>query len=494
MKHRTTRLLGALLAVLLLVGTLPLAALATNDNHLLDQFEITVDQLPTAENTVADVLGSTVASEYTAAVTYNGGTEDPYYESSQWPLYIFNYNSGNNLSVYDSFTAGESYVFSFMTCLPNGLDIDNTLVSEDEAGNLKLDLPVYINGEPAEQVDILYYPDKDVQIFVNARYTVPVLETQPPAPPASDTPPAGASKELLKELHINGLALPEDGMTVYRSLTDCGSPELTVTSMAWYEVTEDGHLLPMINTDRFKAGTQYYFVIGLDASEVALDQRSSPAPSSWVAADVYLNGELVYRGDPLWGEGTHLDAYTHSENDYEITLEFSAHFVASPGLPFTDVTDGDYFFEAVRWAYNHEPQVTNGMSETTFGPDLTVTRGQCVTFLWRAMGCPEPAPNQNSFVDVSESDYYYKAVLWAVEKGITNGVDAAHFAPDLTLSTAHIATFLYRTLEIGTDGWYAEAADWAAQESLPDQTGLAIDPSVDCPRGAVVAFLYWELA
>ena len=232
----------------------------------------------------------------------------------------------------------------------------------------------------------------------------------------------------------------------------------------------------------------------MDASEVALDQRSSAAPSSWVAADVYLNGKLVYRGDPLWGDGTHLDAYTNSENDYEKNLEFSAHFVASPGLPFTDVSEADYYFEAVRWAYNHEPQVTNGMSETTFGPELTVTRGQCVTFLWRAMGCPEPASGQNPFADVNESDYYYKAVLWAVESGITNGVDATHFAPDLTLSTAHIATFLYRTLGIGADGWYAEAADWAAQEGLLDDTGLTVDPGVDCPRGVVVTFLYRELA
>ncbi len=162
--------------------------------------------------------------------------------------------------------------------------------------------------------------------------------------------------------------------------------------------------------------------------------------------------------------------------------------------PFKDVSESDWFYEPVLWAYYAEPQVTVGISATRFGPESTVTRGQTVTFLWRAMGEPEPSITQNPFVDVKESDYFYKAVLWAVENNITVGVDDTHFVPGQTCSTAHIITFLYRTLKPGEGGplfgWYEIAGAWAAEHSLLDKTGLTVDPKVNCPRAAVVTFLY----
>ena len=160
--------------------------------------------------------------------------------------------------------------------------------------------------------------------------------------------------------------------------------------------------------------------------------------------------------------------------------------------PFSDVKEADSFYDAVLWAFYHEPQITDGMTDTTFGPYLTVTRGQCVTFLWRSRGCPEPTITSNPFVDVPAGQYYSKAVLWAVENGITDGVDDTHFAPNDTLSTAHIITFLYRTLGIGADGWYQEAGNWAVSKNLLEGTGLTVDPKVNCPRSGVVLFLYRE--
>ena len=126
-------------------------------------------------------------------------------------------------------------------------------------------------------------------------------------------------------------------------------------------------------------------------------------------------------------------------------------------------------------------------------PDSAVTRGQTVTFLWRAMGCPEPTSTDNPFEDVTEGKYYYNAVLWAVEKGITNGTDATHFTPNQTCSTAHIITFLYRTLGIGTNGWYKEAEEWARGAGLLDGLNVSVAPGVDCPRSDVVLFLYRQL-
>ncbi len=163
----------------------------------------------------------------------------------------------------------------------------------------------------------------------------------------------------------------------------------------------------------------------------------------------------------------------------------------APVLPFTDVTLSDPFYSAIYWAYYTTPQVTTGVTDTRFGTYDTVTRGQAVTFLWRAMGCPEPKgdPESSKFVDL-EADYYKKAIQWAVENGITKGVDSTHFSPNGTLSIAHMVTFLYRTLGIGTDGWYSEAANWALNINLTEDVTYTINPNIDCPRYAVVLMLW----
>ena len=150
----------------------------------------------------------------------------------------------------------------------------------------------------------------------------------------------------------------------------------------------------------------------------------------------------------------------------------------------------DSLYDAVYWAADNG--ITQGVDDTHFVPNGTCTRGEAVTFLWRAKGEPEPTTTTNPFKDVKESDYFYKAVLWAVENGITVGVKADAFVPKQTCSTAHILTFLYRTLEIGADGWYEDAGAWAEKDGLLKDTGLTANPKVNCPRGAVVTFLYRE--
>ena len=116
--------------------------------------------------------------------------------------------------------------------------------------------------------------------------------------------------------------------------------------------------------------------------------------------------------------------------------------------PFTDVAAGAYYYEPILWAVSHDPQITNGTDATHFSPNATCTRGQVVTFMWRAAGCPKPACNKNPFTDVKSSDYYYKAVLWAVnhKPQITNGTGATTFSPDTTCTRGQIVTFLYRDM------------------------------------------------
>ncbi len=111
-------------------------------------------------------------------------------------------------------------------------------------------------------------------------------------------------------------------------------------------------------------------------------------------------------------------------------------------LPFADVKSTDYFYKPVKWAFGSK--ITGGTSNTTFSPDENCSRAQVVTFLWRTAGQPEPKGNKNPFTDVSADSYYYNAVLWAVEKGVTGGTSAATFSPDSPCTRAQVVTFLYR--------------------------------------------------
>ena len=174
----------------------------------------------------------------------------------------------------------------------------------------------------------------------------------------------------------------------------------------------------------------------------------------------------------------------------------------NPANPFRDVPLDAFYEESVLWAL--ENNITTGTSATTFGPTGECLRAHVVTFLWRAAGCPEPTATENPFVDVSESDFFHKAVLWAVENGITNGVDATHFGPTVPCNRAQVVTFLYRAMQspaVGTTAcpftdvvagqWYEPAVLWAVENGITN--GLSADTfGVDttCNRAQVVTFLY----
>lgn len=161
--------------------------------------------------------------------------------------------------------------------------------------------------------------------------------------------------------------------------------------------------------------------------------------------------------------------------------------------PFEDVKSTDYFYEAVIWAYGNG--VTTGTTATKFAPLASCTRGQVVTFLWRALGKPEPTSTANPFEDVSVTDYYFKPILWAVEKGITTGTSAKRFSPATTCTNAHILTFIWRALgepgKTGEGEWYADAEKWANDAALLDGTFEGeFNVNAECPRANVVTYLY----
>ena len=166
--------------------------------------------------------------------------------------------------------------------------------------------------------------------------------------------------------------------------------------------------------------------------------------------------------------------------------------------PFRDVNPGDYCYDAVLWAINHAPQITTGTTSTTFSPRDTVTRGQAVTFLWRTMGEPNPSTTYCPFTDVKASDYYYKAVLWAVGEGITNGTSKTTFSPNSSVTKGQMVTFLYRTIgepgKTGSGAWYSDAENWARKNGLTTGTDTVYGTDRNCPRGDVVYYLWTALA
>ncbi len=199
-------------------------------------------------------------------------------------------------------------------------------------------------------------------------------------------------------------------------------------------------------------------------------------------------------------DGKEVEVKTKKEGDtYTFVMPDNAVFVdvsfkktgEEAGLPFTDVSPSDYFYEAVKWAYFADPQVTDGTSPTTFSPFKTCNRAEVVTFLWRAVGKPEPAGAENPFTDVSESDWFYKPVLWAVEQGITEGTSPTTFSPKGSCRNDHILTFIYRAVGAGEDGWFMEAYNWAVEKGLIEGTYSGeFDLTAACPRANVVEYLY----
>ena len=172
--------------------------------------------------------------------------------------------------------------------------------------------------------------------------------------------------------------------------------------------------------------------------------------------------------------------------------------------PFVDVKDSAYYYNAVLWAVNHDPQITNGTNATHFSPDSTCTRAQVVTFLWRANGCPEPVGKDNPFTDVKPDAYYYKAVLWAVENGITTGTSSTTFSPNSGCTRGQVVTFLWRASgqsepknsdnpfnDVRPDAYYYRAVLWAVENEVTNGTSAdKFSPNATCTRAQIVTFLY----
>lgn len=192
--------------------------------------------------------------------------------------------------------------------------------------------------------------------------------------------------------------------------------------------------------------------------------------------------------------------YTFTMPNSKVTMD--ASFVPESSVSqtvFVDVAPGAFYADAVAWAV--EKGITNGTGVNTFSPNNPCTRGEIVTFLWRANGSPKVNGN-NIFADVDSGAFFYDAVLWAVSNGITNGTGANTFSPYATCTRGEAVTFLHRSkgtpiangnafIDVRDDAFYANAVSWAVSSGVTNGTGTnTFGPGNICTRGEIVTFLY----
>ena len=204
------------------------------------------------------------------------------------------------------------------------------------------------------------------------------------------------------------------------------------------------------------------------------------------------NGNMLSLTDKGNGKYT----FTMPASKVEIKATFVKEVETSP---FSDVSTSAYYYEAVKWA--QEKGITGGIGNGLFGPNQPCTRAQIVTFLWRAAGSPEPK-SMSSFSDVSADSYYAKAVAWAVENGITTGTGDGKFSPDATCTRGQSVTFLFRAIgklvdskaefsDVLTDSYYANAVAWAVENGVTNGIGDGLfGPDNSCTRAQIVTFLF----
>ena len=233
--------------------------------------------------------------------------------------------------------------------------------------------------------------------------------------------------------------------------------------------------------------TAEFAVLADTDAELRLEMDLQTADGT-VVVDLTDYTTVIYEGDPIC-----------TDHDWDGLV--CIHCGLRRENPFTDTRENAFYFKPMLWAVDNG--ITNGITPTTFCPDMDLQRAQIVVMLWRAAGEPEPSCMDNPFTDVAEGRYYYKAVLWAVEEGITNGISATTFGPTDSTTRAQAVTFLWRYFgkpevdaenpfeDVQERGFYYKAVAWAVESGITlglSDTCFGID--VTCSRAHMVTFLY----
>lgn len=260
-----------------------------------------------------------------------------------------------------------------------------------------------------------------------------------------------------------------------------------------------------IGTNVTMAGVTGYYseVVGMTADELhsqaladLLNDNQCEDKDLRTALNEWISGyELTTRETRLTIDSWVLDnGLVHQKNA-------PAKYVAPEVPEFTDIDKDSYYYDAVIWAASNG--IAKGTSDTTFEPEATCTRAQALTFIWRAAGSPMPKNGTNPFTDVAEGEFYYDAVLWAYENGIAKGTSDTTFEPDANIERAQFVTFLYRYAgapsvsgsssftDVPANEYFYDAVLWAVENGVTNGTSeTTFSPSDNATRAQVVCFIY----
>ena len=289
--------------------------------------------------------------------------------------------------------------------------------------------------------------------------------------------------------------------------------------MDWYTEAEGG--APITDETFFDKDTTIYAHWKIKTYAPIVNQPAeggkvtvSPSePSADTTVTVTVTPEDLYEIDEILvtdADGASVEVtdkggniYTFTQPKGSVTVNVVLRKIIT--IVFEDVPADAYYYEAVYWAV--EKGITNGTSDTTFSPESPCTRAQALTFLWRAAGCPAPRSNEMPFTDVAAGSYYRDAILWAVEKGITNGTSDTTFSPESPCTRAQALTFLWRYqgspvvegddpfTDVEPGSYYENAVLWAVEKGITNGTSdTAFSPELLCTRAQDVTFLRRALA
>ncbi len=382
----------------------------------------------------------------------------------------------------------------------------------------------------------------------------PTTPTQPTTPPQTTTPDGSA------DITVSGSTVKVENVDVDKLVTDNGDKKTAEIDLS---STKSGITDVMLPTDAVKevaASEAESLTVKLPDVTVSFDDKALAAVAeqssgtdlslsvnvgaannsnltdaqknaitgarelSVIEVSLSSNGEKIsnFNGGSVtidvpfqWSMKGLLRAYYIDENGNKSAIDvtykngvatlvlnhFSTYVVeAVDALSFTDVSVKEYYFDAIAWAVKNA--ITEGVNDTIFAPGASCTRAQMVTFLWRANGSPEPTVTELPFTDVAVDAYYAKAVLWAVENGITTGTSDTTFDPDGVVTRAEAVTFLWRAAgnptadgklfaDVESTKYYAEAVRWAVANGVTKGvSNTSFAPGSACTRAQIVTFLY----
>ena len=255
----------------------------------------------------------------------------------------------------------------------------------------------------------------------------------------------------------------------------------------------------LVKSDKTKAPTEGFVPTNTAERAAGFKAYMNGSVQAFAYKETGMN--VVLFANSLTNKVHQRDEYAYLSNFLFSSVLSDKNYDGSAPLPFTDVADDAYYADSVAWAV--ENNVTSGVSATSFAPNASCTRGQMVTFLWRAAGSPEPKSTDTAFTDVKSGAYYEKAVAWAVENNVTTGTSATTFSPGATVTRGQSVTFLWRAngsaaaagasafTDVAASAYYASAVAWAVENNVTNGTGAAtFSPNADCTRAQIVTFLY----